>query len=361
MPARTEAQVRRALEQGEVAPVYLLLGDDEVGKDGLIAAFTALVEPDLQGFNVERFHATDSLLSDVLAAARTLPLLGARRVVFWMRAEVVLKRKPRGGRAEPAGEGPDETDAGVPPEGEEPDVADLERYLASPSPSTCLVIVAADVDRGRRVGRQLLQQAVVVEFWGLKGGREARGADRVRAVAAAEAFVRDRVRAAGLSIDRDAVVPLVEHAGTDIGLLRNAVERVMTYCHGRSIVRIDDVRAVVSGAVPLDDWAVITAIEHGDAAEAVRQLGLLLDQGAAPLQLLGQIAWFVRERLAVRAPHRARMAVEAVFRTDQALKRSAGDPQVLLERLVMELSFGQARGSTPAPAGRRPPGPARQP
>lgn len=354
MSALSEVQVRRALERGEVAPVYLLLGDDEVGKEGLIAAFTGLVEPALQGFNVERFHAPEARVADVLAAARTLPLLGPRRVVFWMRAEAVLRRKPRGARAEAVGEG-DAAEVGVPSEAEEPELADLERYLVSPSPTTCLVIVAADLDRGRRLGRLLVQHALVVEFWGLKGGREARGADRVRALAAAEALVRDRVRAAGLSIGRDAVLPLVEHAGTDIGLLRNAVDRVITYCHGRSAIRLEDVRAVVSGAVPLDDWAITAAIEHGNTAEAVRQVGLLLDQGTAPLQILGQIGWFVRERLAERAPQRARAAVEAVFRTDQALKTSGGDPQVLLERLVVELSLDQEHGSSAAPESRRSP------
>lgn len=341
MPTCTEAQVRQALQRGEVAPVYLLLGDDEGGKEGLIAAFTDLVEPALQGFNVERFHATDARLADVLAAARTLPMLGTRRVVFWTRAEIVLRARRRGGQAEAPGEGPDAAGAGAPADAED-DTQDLERYLASPSTSTCLVIVAADLDRSRRVSRQLLAQAVVVEFPGLGAGRQG--------IESARAFVRDRARAAGLSIDGDAVGLLVEHAGTDVGLLRNAVDQAIMYCRGRSAIRAEDVRAVASGAVPLDDWAVVNAIERGDVAEAMRQVGLLLDEGAAPLQVLGQISWFVRTRLVgTLAPNRVRAAVEAVFRTDQALKTSGGDPQVLLERLVAELSLA----SMQHPAGPR--------
>jgi DNA polymerase-3 subunit delta len=338
MPICTEAQVRQALQRGEVAPVYLLLGDDEERKEGLMTAFASLVEPALQGFNVERFHATDARLADVLAAARTLPMLGTRRVVFWVRAEIVLRARRRAGPGETAGEGADLAGTGEPAEAED-DIQDLERYLASPSASTCLVIVAADLDRGRRVSRQLLAQAVVVEFPGLGTGRQG--------IESARAFVRDRVRAEGLSIDGEAIGLLVEHAGTDVGLLKNAVDQVITYCRGRSAIRGEDVRAVVSGAVPLDDWAVVNAIERGNAAEAMRQVGLLLDEGAAPLQVLGQISWFVRTRLArALPPDRVRAAVEAVFRTDQAIKTSAGDPQVLLERLAAELSLD----SMPNPA-----------
>jgi DNA polymerase III delta subunit len=50
--------------------------------------------------------------------------------------------------------------------------------------------------------------------------------------------------------------------------------------------------------------------------------------------VLGQLAWVVRKKL---RPDRIPAAVEALFRTDVALKSSAGDHRVLLERLVLEL------------------------
>ena len=54
-----------------------------------------------------------------------------------------------------------------------------------------------------------------------------------------------------------------------------------------------------------------------------------------PYQILGQLAWFVRDRMA--DTRRIPAAVEALFRTDLDLKSSGGDPRVLLERLVVEL------------------------
>jgi DNA polymerase III delta subunit len=51
--------------------------------------------------------------------------------------------------------------------------------------------------------------------------------------------------------------------------------------------------------------------------------------------VLGQLAWFVREKLA--DPRRIPAAIDALFRTDVDLKSSGGDPRVLLERLVVEL------------------------
>ena len=86
-----------------------------------------------------------------------------------------------------------------------------------------------------------------------------------------------------------------------------------------------------------DDWAVTNAIQRGDSAEALKQIALSMDSGGIPYKILGQLAWFVREKLSVIDPRRVPAAVEALFRTDLDLKSSGGDPRVLLERLVVEL------------------------
>ena len=53
--------------------------------------------------------------------------------------------------------------------------------------------------------------------------------------------------------------------------------------------------------------------------------------------ILGQLAWFVREKLPLVDVRRVRPAVESLFRTDLDLKSSGGDTRILLERLVVEL------------------------
>jgi hypothetical protein len=86
------------------------------------------------------------------------------------------------------------------------------------------------------------------------------------------------------------------------------------------------------------------AIEAGDGRTALEQLALLLESGAAPEMILGQLGWVVRAKFPVLAPAAIRPAVDALFRTDEGLKLSAGEPRVLLERLVVELcSRGRGR------------------
>jgi DNA polymerase III delta subunit len=59
-----------------------------------------------------------------------------------------------------------------------------------------------------------------------------------------------------------------------------------------------------------------------------------LEAGEVPVMILGQIGHFVRAKM---APQKVKTALDAVYRTDLALKTSRGDARVLLERLVVEL------------------------
>ncbi|MBW8896301.1 MAG: hypothetical protein JF613_08985, partial [Acidobacteria bacterium] len=197
--------------------------------------------------------------------------------------------------------------------------------------------VASDVDRTRRLYKTLQKQATIVECWGLKGAKDAR-LDLRQVARTAEALVRQAVADAGQQVEPAAARLVAERAGTDIATLRGDVERLLLYAAGKPKIDLKDVQEVVSAETAQDNWAVTTAIQRGETAEALRQLGLALESGSVPYMILGQLGWFVREKLPTSDPRRVPAAVDALFRTDIDLKSSGGDPRVLLERLVVELS-----------------------
>jgi DNA polymerase III subunit delta len=326
----TPQAVRKQLAQGKPDPIYVIVGDDDAEMSRLATDISALIEDELRAFNLERMYATDKAVTpaSIVESARTFPMLGDRRVVLVLRAEKILKPKRRGKGVEEIASEDDE------PGG---DVEVLEQYVKEPEPRTTLAFVAADVDRTRRLYKTLQKQATFVECWGLKGVKD--GKPDLRQVArTAETLVRQAVADTGQQIDSGAARLIAQRAGTDIATLRGDVERLLLYTAGKSKIDLKDVQEVVSAETAQDDWAVTTAIQRGDTAEALRQLGLALESGGVPYMILGQLAWFVREKLATFDPRRVPAAVDALFRTDIDLKSSGGDPRVLLERLVVELS-----------------------
>lgn len=343
MPSGTLSSIEADIKAGTPSPLYLIVGDDERGKDEVVHAFDALVPDDIRPFNLERLSAPEIDPASVVAIARTLPLLGDRRVVIVLRAEKWLTAKRKGKGDD---DGADDAGGGDGASASE-DAGALGDYVESPEPSTTLVLVAADINRSTRLAKQLVKQAVVVECWGLKSEKEARGYAIGEALEKAAKFVAAAARKAGMTIDRQALEPLLEHAGTDITTLRGDVERLLLYCHGRKAITEEDVRAVVGGATLVNAWGVTNAIERNDAREALRQLRLTYESGAVPYMVLGQLAWFVRNKLPQVAAGKVRPGVEAVFRTDVAMKTSGGEPWVLLERLVVELCGPASRSARP--------------
>jgi DNA polymerase III delta subunit len=310
--------VLKQIAAGTPDAIYLLQGEDEIEKSALASEFGELVEEGLRAFNVERIHAGDLTTGDkladgvasIVAAVRTLPMMVPRRVVAVLQAEMLLAPKRESEAATRA-------------------LEQLEALFKEPEPQTTLVLVATTVDKRSRMFKLLQKQATIVECGVL--------AD----LGDAERWVRTRVAACGAAIEPAAARLVAQRAGIDIKRLRGDVDRLTLYALGQKQITVDDVRAVTGPAALQDDWAMTNAIEAGQPGDALRQLALMLDAGAPPEKILGQLGWVVRTKFPAIAPTEVRPAVDALFRTDLDLKRSAGAPRVLLERLVVELCAGK--------------------
>ncbi len=319
MGTATPSAVRKQIQSGTPDAIYLLQGDDEVEKSALAAEFAELVDEGLRAFNVESFHAGDWTTGDrladgvasIVAAVRTLPMMVPRRVVAVLQAETLLVPKRESEAATRA-------------------LDQLEALFTRVEPQTTLVLVAASVDKRSRMFKLLQKtQATIVACGVLEDQADA------------ERWVRTHVAAAGAAIDPAAARLLAQRAGPDVRRLRADVDRLLLYALGQKQITVDDVREVIGPAALQDDWAMTNAIGAGQAGEALRQLALILDAGAPAEKVLGQLGWVVRAKFPALAPGDVRPAVDALFRTDLDLKQSAGDPRVLLERLVVELCAGK--------------------
>lgn len=326
MPALDLPHLKKQIAAGKLAPVHLFVGSDVRLVERIVQSVEATIDPADQPFAVERIYAAETGGSpvDIVAAARVFPMLGERRIVIVLRAERLLKPK----RASKSAETEDDDEGG----GEAPaDVGPIEDYLADPMPSTTLLFVATEIDRTRRLTKKLLQAAHVTEFTGLEGGgRDARGI--------AVDWVKDEMVRVGRTMDPAAIQLLADRSGGDVSKLRGDVERLLLYTEGQSRISRDDVAEIASVGTQVDDWGVVNAIADGDAGRALREVGLRMERGDSPHGLVGQLRWWVSQRLAEGAPERVPAALEALLRTDLALKSSGGEDRVLIERLVVELT-----------------------
>jgi DNA polymerase-3 subunit delta len=291
----------------------VLIGDDDTEKSAVAAEFAEMVDEGLRAFSVDRLYGGEITAGQLFDAAATLPMMAPRRIVIVHDAERLLIPKRESKAAD------DEQER-------------LEAFVKNPPAHATVVLACGALDQRRRLVKLLLKEAQVVDC-----GTIADAAD-------AERWVKARAERDRIPLDAGAVRALVERAGVDIVRLRSGLERVALYALGQPKITADDVRQVVAATAEATNFGIANAIDRNDAAGALRELALALDGGAVPFVLLGQLRW-VAEKM---PPARVKPAIDAVFRTDVALKTSGGDPRVLLERLVVELcSRGSARPPRP--------------
>jgi DNA polymerase III delta subunit len=328
----TPQSLEQQIASGRLDPVYLLIGPDGALKTKLVTQLIESIEADFRPFNVDKLFPPDNREEarkqfwSVLQLARTLPMMVPRRIIVVVQAEKLMPLFKAGDDEAPE---PAAAPAGkrgrraVQKAAGEAELEALEEYLSSPSPETVLVFVATEGLNGNLKPVKLLEKlAVVVDCDPLPGAGDA------------IAWVKAEAAGEGVRIEPAASKLLAALAGGDITRLRAEFERAVLFASGDGIITEAAVRDIASAPTTQDPWALTNAIRDGATGAALRELALKIDAGEYPPMILGQIRWYVASKM---PPSRVPAAVDALFRTDLALKTSGGDPRVLLERLLVEL------------------------
>ena len=320
------ADIRKQIKSGKTGPLYVLEGDDLQSRHDLAVEFANIVDEGLQAFNVQSFYANeasnaagrDQLIGALLSNARTLPMMAPRRVIVVHEADRLLAPK-RGkddedGEPEPPKKG--KRIATTPAE-------ELEAYIEKPEPMTTLVFVSGPLDANRRVVKLLRKHADVVDCGTLHDPREA------------AMWITKRLEKDELTIEPKAISLLLATTGLTLGRIRPEIEKLVLYAAGESTITVAHVRDLV---IPQEEsegtFALMDAVQNSNAARALGEVSALIEGGVQPPVILGQLR---AATIRMRPDARVKSGLEAVFRTDVAIKSSSGTPQYLLEALVVEL------------------------
>jgi DNA polymerase-3 subunit delta len=321
------SDVRKQIKSGETAPLYVLEGDDLQARHDLAVDFTALVDEGLHAFNVQSFYANeatnasarDTMMGELIGAARTLPMMAPRRVLIVHEAERLLSpRKAKDDEADVLADAP----AGKRRKALTP-ADELEAYFEQPEPLSTVVFVSGGLDGNRRLVKVLRKKAINVDC-----GTLDTAADAAR-------WIKARVEQEQASIEPQAVTLLVEATGLSLGRIRAELDKLLLFAAGEPAITARHVKEMVlPQSEPGQDFALGRAIWNSNARAALREMDAQFDTGMQPVMILGQI----RAAVGRLAPDdRVKRSLDAVFQTDLAIKSSAGEPRFLLERLVIEL------------------------
>jgi DNA polymerase-3 subunit delta len=226
----------RALKRGDPDPVYYLHGEEDVLKHEAVRALVdRAVEPGSRDFNVDQRAAADLDAESLHALLNTPPMLAERRAVVLRGVEQLRKKsKPREA---------------------------LLAYLERPSPATLLVLVQGDVEAPEA---DLTQHATTVSIERLPPERAVR-------------WVSHAAGERQLTIEPAAAELLVVAVGSDLGALRQELDKLAVLVQGRSAGPAD-VSALVGLRQGETLQDLVDATLAREAARAARLVERVLDQ-----------------------------------------------------------------------------------
>lgn len=251
----TSLELPQALARSGVGPLYAVVGEEDYLRDQAVAALrTAALGPASDsGFNYDIFHGDDAAVEDVLACAAEIPVFAERRVVVYKTVEKLPAR-----------------------EGDK-----LLSYFSAPNDTTTLIIVAVKLDGRLKWTQALTKQAVSVDCAAL---REAR----------LSTWIRQEAAALGVRLEEDAIQLLKEVGSESLYAVKRELEKLAAYVPSERTVQsaeVEVLRGTEPGASVFD---LMNAIGAHDPGRAMRILARNVENGEAPLRILGALVWQYR-------------------------------------------------------------------
>jgi len=334
---KSQADFRRKLQSGQIAPLYLFEGTEHYLRDQALKKLAdAAVDAAVRDFNYAVVSVAQGDLGGALALARQFPMISPRRMVVVKDFETIS----------------DDGQLGL-----------LKDYLRAPVETAVLVFVSDGLDNRRNIAAMLRKSCEVVSF---ESPDEREGAPH---------WVREYVARAGCQIDVASAAYLVGTVGVDLMRLANELDKLIAYAGPKGRITQDEIDELVRHSRQHSNFELTDAMVEGDRKKALRLLHRIFDNASESpqslsLMILGAIASNYRKMLGAKeligqnAPNsevakavgmspyavghfnervrrteteRILKGIERIAATDVALKTSMATPRLLLEVLICEL------------------------
>jgi len=277
----------------DLAPLYVLCGAEPLLMERALRAIRDIAVPlSARAFNYDLIDGKGATAARIIAAAQTVPMMAARRMVFVREVSAM-------GAAE---------------------LAKLVEVFAEPSPLTVLVMTTVKADKRLKFFSTANKAKYLID---LKPPRDL------------SRWVGEEVRALQVDMQPGAQTRLADVVGKDLARLSLAIEQLALYANGRSITS-DDVDDLIANTRERTVFELTDAIGAGDGARAHVALAALFDQRQSAIGVVMMLARHLRQLAWCRIAINERTPKSEVGRV-------VGAPPFILDKLM-----GQSRRYTPS-------------
>lgn len=293
MQLRVE-QLERALDEGALARMYLIAGDEPLQHMEAADRVRAAVRRAGADERVVLDAGTGFDWGTLAAEAGSLSLFGGRRLLDL-----------RLGTTRPGSEG----------------AQALQAFLRTPATGDVLLLTMGRLDgRARQSAwfKAVDRDGVVVQVYPIEAGR-------------LPAWIERRAKARGLRLPAGAAALIAERAEGNLLAAAQEIDKLRLVL-GDATPDLDAVRAVVYDSARFDPFDLIDAALGGDAARSWRIVHALQAEGLEPALIAGALRWAVHSLYAMAGAAAAGAGIAAAVDAERAWKRRRAVVLAALER-----------------------------
>lgn len=301
--AVTPDQAIAEAQRGEIRPVYLIVGEERLFADQVVAALKKKVtEGGIAGLNDDTMDAPGATVEAVLSVARTMPMMASRRWLLTRNIESWDAQKEK--KSDPKAKTTNPLDA-------------LLAYVEKADPSTVLVLVSAKLDKRRK-----LYTAAKKDGWLVSCETPQRSE--------LPGWIIEQTEAKGSQISRNVADLVAELAGPELSGVADAIERLCLYVGEGKAITEEAVSECVVRLRTASVWELVSAVGRRDAGESLRLLEDVYDPTDRGLRLIGVLGWATRQL--IRFDHATKTGMNS---SDAA--KAAGAPPFKARELSEQL------------------------
>jgi DNA polymerase-3 subunit delta len=168
----------------------------------------------------------------------------------------------------------------------------LEKYVANPAKSGCLVLIVKSWPKNTRLAKAILKSGLTIECRPpqRKAGKKT-ATDTKRLL---DWMVKRAKATYQTKLARPAAQQLLDLSGEHLGLIDQELSKLSLYTDGKREMTPEEVVSIVGGWRTQTTWDLLDAVCEGNAKEAITQLDHLLMAGEHPQALFGAFSWTLR-------------------------------------------------------------------
>lgn len=327
------------LEKGEVAPVYLITGDQPYLTQRLKSAFLNLIPEAERTMNYASYDMETTPLAQALNDAMSAPFFGEKRLVFIERAYFLTTENHRGIKVDH-------------------DIDGLLTYLEHPEPTSIVVFFSTSgkLDSRKKVVKTMKKAAEVTNL-------ESVGESQVRAL------VQQSLKNDQFEIAPDALNLLLERTGTDLSLIMNELPKLKLASEDTKQIKKVVVAELVSKSLDQNVFDLVNDVMNKRIEAALNLYRQLILTKEEPLRinavLVSQFRLLIQAKILTNNgytqgsiasalkvhPYRVKLAMQSVRHLDidhlrqaylgliqieKSLKSTSQDPMMLFELFMLK-------------------------